>query len=128
MQLRRWVDERGEIDDFSRWLILQGISFQGAEKGLEPFVEAWENAIRDIIRFGGSDLEEWDHDIWPREELHDALQHAPTEEREKYRERIAKADQLFCSITVEEKAVLSQEQQITWWRHRWPDLGGGVQG
>ena len=125
MRLKRWIAEKGEVDDSSRWLILEGYSFDVVTGGLESFVVSWEESVQDIIRYGSSCTEEWLYDIWPRDILHQVMCHAPFEEKKKFRARIEEADRISREVT-EENLVSPPwwpdgvSDTALWWRFRWP--------
>lgn len=125
IRLKRWIAEKGEVDDFRRWLVLEGYSFDVVAGGLESFVVSWEESVQDIIRYGSSCTEEWLYDIRSREILHQVMCQASSEEKEKFHARIEEADRIFRGVT-EENLVSppwrpdGEDDTDLWWRFRWP--------
>ncbi len=115
-----------EVNSLTHYLILHaGYSYDRAIKGLEPFVDRWEDIvpyIEDSVSYGGDCTDEYEHDLSARTALYDALTHAPEEECLKFRDRIAKADQRFKNATVVYTSPDSHRANLDkdefWWLFR----------
>lgn len=112
MRLKKY----GEVDDFTRYLILAGYSDDVVATGLSGFVESWEYSVNWIEE--NDDPEEWDYDVHFRDTLQVILDNAPPEEIAKYQERINAADEKFMLLTEESKSVQQSNQNWWWKRYR----------
>jgi hypothetical protein len=113
------------LSSLDQFLILEGYSYQEAEKGLEPFISLWEESITFIERSKSSDIgaiEEYDHDIWARTELFNAMQHASEDVISKFEDRIKIADQRFKNATTNSLSpnnhIDSPDLYLHWWLFR----------
>lgn len=110
------LKQYGDVDDFTRYLILAGCSDEVVATGLQYVVEDWERSVSYIE--STIDLEEWDYDVHFRDDLETILQHAPPDEIAKYQNRINIADEKFRLLTEERLMHKWEEQQDErwWWR------------
>jgi hypothetical protein len=106
----------GDVDDFTRYLILAGCSDDVVQTGLQCFVEGWERSVREIGQI--NDVETWDYDVHFRDDLHTILQYASPHEIAKFQDRINIADEKFRLFTEEHVANNGQEQHERWWWNR----------
>ncbi len=123
MRLRRWIARHGRVDDFTRWLILQGYDDEVVQAGLDHFVGAWEEAVRNEVLHPSTCLEEWQLCAWTRELLADAIAHAPDDEVRALADRIGKADEAFCELSAEAPPQDGTLSDSPWWWNRWPRNG-----
>lgn len=118
------LKRRGEVDDFTRYLILVGYSGAVVSVGLAYFVECWEDTVKEIEKFGSDCWEEFDHDLCSRDSLHRVLGHAPEELVAEFMPRIEAADEKFKSFTRENvysaATGKAQDYDALWWRKRCP--------
>lgn len=127
-KLKAYSAKHGKPDALTEYLILNGYSEDEINKGIEPYIEEWEEAIYWIEREDGS---EHDWNLWKRSCLYDVLRHASDEQIEPHRKRIEAADDKYRSITYEvgdpygslldNKEV--KNKQTHWWLFRIPKHG-----
>jgi hypothetical protein len=124
-RLKAIIANGKELNSLTRYLILQGSSYEEASKGLEPYVSWWEQSVQYIeassVSFRGYS-EEYDHDLWPRSQLYEVLKYAPEEELNRCRERIEQADAAFKDVTIEGDIpschLENPEKKEHWWLFR----------
>ncbi len=124
-RLKAIIGDGKEYNSLTRYLILQGSSYEEANKGLEPYVLWWEQSVQHIeassISFIGYS-EEYDHDLWARSQPYEVLKYAPEEELNRCRERIEQADAAFKDATVEgdipNRLLENPDKKEHWWLFR----------
>jgi len=119
-KLKAFTVTHGKPDALTEYFILHDFSDDEIKEGLEPFIEAWEEALVWIER---GDSEEYDWDLWRRSALYEVLRRATDEQITPYRDRIEKADEKFKSITYEvEKSygfLLDDKEPVNRQTHWW---------
>ncbi len=127
IQLKRMLLRKGDIDPLTQWLVLQGYPGNQAERGLESFVESWEEQVQWFEeREGYFDPDEHGHDIMPRTMLYIVMQQASETQIDQFRKRIEAADALFKKITIERNTpfdpiydeIKKVDREEHWWLFR----------
>lgn len=122
MLLKKLISEGKEIDPLTEYLILQGESYEEAQKGLEPYVALWEQSA-EYIEIYSLCSEEYDHDIWMRSELYKVLEHASPEQIAPFAQRIEEADLRFKKASSPIDSPINHidnpDKDIHWWLFRW---------
>jgi hypothetical protein len=120
-RLKAIIGDGKELNSLTRYLILQGSSYEEASQGLEPYVSWWEHSVLYIEEFRDC-WEEYVHDLWARSQLYEVLKYAPEEELNRYRERIEKADAAFKDVTIEGdipcRHLKNPDMKEHWWLFR----------
>jgi hypothetical protein len=101
-KLKELIEKEGDSSALTCFLILEGYSYDEAQKGLEPYIACWEESVAIIEKsrlnqIGSS--EEYDYDLWLRTELFRVLQYASEDEKKLFEERIEIADARFKNAT-----------------------------
>lgn len=136
MRLKQLIAKQGAVDDFTRWLVLAGYDDRVVARGLEFFVEWWEeiiewykNALHTEKGCLGLVVEEFDYDLYVRMQLYQAICNAPPEEIDRLQTRIDAADLIFRQMTLETgvgSAWVEQHDRVQhWWIFRIPVYGLG---
>lgn len=131
MRLKRYIADHGDCDPLTEHLILEGHNDCTVKKGLEPFVSSWEETIKWINEDVPLVQEEYDYDISQRTNLFIVLQHASSEQKSAYSERIQTADDVFIQNTIEIDKPLAKylpgigmvDKDKHWWLFRIPKMG-----
>ena len=119
--------QHGDIDSFTKYLVLAGYGDAVVASGLEHFVQGWEDTVawydRTQKTFGLS-LEEFGLDVRCRTVLYEVLQKAPSDSVAKLQERIARTDSHFMEVTVETATpfdyIPNPDKNTHWWLFRIP--------
>lgn len=114
-----------KISALTRFLMLEGNSYDRAKEGLAPYVAQWEESVAYIEQASIDDIgasEEYDYDLWARTVLFRALQHATQSEVGSVADRIVRADQRFMDATTPycgaTPHIDNPDRGLHWWLFR----------
>jgi hypothetical protein len=92
------------------------------EHGILAFVEDWEDAL--VYMSADDCFEEYSFDLSKRTTLFHIMQMAPSEDIEKYADRITAADQRYLDMTTPSdrpfQHVANPDPAVHWWMFRRP--------